>query len=90
MQRQLDIFDDSRDVALRSELAQALIEHQNWRQTLAANAPLDVATVLDTCHRLDGAVVEAGVASCLLPPRKLFLAATTSRSVATSKTGPTA
>lgn len=93
MQRQLDIFDDSRDVALRNDLAQALldgdplaarriadtlqaefgadpvlapaaalIEHQNWRQSLAADAPLDVRTVLDACHRIDGAVAVAAIA----------------------------
>ena len=93
MQRQLDIFDDSRDVALRNDLAQALldgdplaarriadtlqaefgadpvlapaaalIEHQHWRQSLAASGPLDVATVLDTCHRLESTVALAATA----------------------------
>lgn len=93
MHRQLDIFDDSRDVALRNDLAQALlggdpvaarsiantlqaefgadpvlapaatlIEHQHWRQSLAANGRLDVATVLDARHRLDGSVAPAAVA----------------------------
>jgi hypothetical protein len=93
MQRQLDIFDDSRDVALRNDLAQALldgntfaalriantlqtefggdrmlapaaklIEHHHWRQSLAANGHLDVATVLDARHRLDGTVALAATA----------------------------
>jgi hypothetical protein len=93
MHRQLDIFDDSRDVALRNDLAQALldgdpvaarriantlqaefgadpalapaaalIEHQHWRQSLAANGHLDVATVLDAGHRLDGPVAPAATA----------------------------
>ena len=90
MHRQLDIFDDSRDVALRNDLAQALlggdqvaarsiantlqaefgadpvlapaaalIEHLNWRQSLAANGRIDVAAVLDARHRLDGPVALA-------------------------------
>jgi hypothetical protein len=93
MQRQLDIFEDSRDVALRNDLAQALldgdpvaarriadtlqaefgadpvlapaaalIEHQNWRQSLAADCHLEVATVLDTRLRLDGPVAVAATA----------------------------
>jgi hypothetical protein len=93
MQRQLDIFDDSRDVALRNDLAQALldsdplaalriantlqaefgadrmlapaaalIEHDYWRQSLAANGHFDVATVLDARHRLDGPVALAATA----------------------------
>lgn len=93
MQRQLDIFDDSRDVALRNDLAQALldgdplasrriadtlqaefgadpvlasaaalIEHQHWRQSLAAEGHLDVTTVLDARHRLDGPIALAAPA----------------------------
>ena len=93
MQRQLDIFDDSRDLALRNDLAQALldgdtfaalriantlqtefagdrmlapaaklIQHHHWRQSLAANGHLDVATVLDARHRLDGTVALAATA----------------------------
>lgn len=93
MQRQLDIFDDSRDVALRNDLAQALldgdplaarriadtlqaefgadpvlapaaalIEHQNWRQSLASPGRLDVATVLDARRRLDGPVAATATA----------------------------
>ncbi|MDP1901553.1 MAG: hypothetical protein Q8K96_14025 [Rubrivivax sp.] len=93
MHRQLDIFDDSRDVALRNDLAQALldgdqvtarsiantlqaefgadpvlapaaalIEHHHWRQSLDANGHLDVATVLDARHRLDGPVAPAAIA----------------------------
>ena len=93
MQQQLDIFDDSRDVALRNDLAQALldgdpvaarriadslqaefghdpvlapaaalIEYHHWRQSLAADGHLDVATVLDARHRLDGPVATAATA----------------------------
>jgi hypothetical protein len=90
MPRQLDIFDDSRDVALRNDLAQALLDgdldaarriadtllaefggdpllapaaeligHLRWRQSLAADGRLDVATVLAARQRLDDAVAVA-------------------------------
>lgn len=93
MHRQLDIFDDSRDVALRNDLAQALldgdplaarriadtlqsefgadpvlapaaalIEHQHWRQSLAAEGHLDVTTLLDARRRLDGPVAASAAA----------------------------
>jgi hypothetical protein len=93
MQRQLDIFDDSRDVALRNDLAQSLldgdpvtarriadtlraefgadpvlapaavlIEHQHWQQSLAPPGRLEVATVLDARHCLDGPVAAAAIA----------------------------
>jgi len=93
MHRQLDIFDDSRDVALRNDLAhalldgdplaarriadtlqtafgadpvlapaEALIEHQHWRQSLAAEGRLDVTTLLDARHRLDGPLALAATA----------------------------
>jgi len=91
--QQLDIFDDSRDVALRNDLARALldgdplaarriadtlqaefgadpvlapaaalIEHQHWRQSLAAEGRLDVTAILDARHRLDGLVAASAVA----------------------------
>ena len=93
MYRQLDIFDDSRDVALRNDLAQALldgdpvaaqriadtlqaefsadpvlapaavlVEHLQWQQSMATRGRLEVATVLDARHRLDGPVAAAAIA----------------------------
>ena len=84
MYQQLDIFNDSRDVALRNDMAQALLDgdplaakriadtllaefgtdpvlapgavlvaFQHWQHAAAAQGPLDVATVLDTQHRLE-------------------------------------
>ncbi len=93
MYQQLDIFNDSRDVALRNDMAQALLDgdplaakriadtllaefgtdpvlapgavlvaFQHWQHAAAAQGPLDVATVLDTQHRLDGPVAAAAAA----------------------------
>jgi hypothetical protein len=93
MPRQLDIFEDSRDVTLRNDLAQSLlddspaaaqgvaetlrtefgadpvlapaavlIEHLQWRQSLAPPGSLDLAAVLDARRRLDGAVAAAATA----------------------------
>ena len=104
MDRQLDLFDDSGDVALRNDLAQALlggdpvaaqgiaarlqaefgadpvlapaatlIEHQRWRQSLAAESPLDVARVLDARHRLDGPVARAAAAAFGAPEAATWL-----------------
>ncbi len=93
MRRQLDIFEDSRDVALGNDLAQALltgdavaacriasalradfgeapilapaevlVEHLDWRQSLAADGRLEVARILDARQRLEGPVMLAAAA----------------------------
>jgi hypothetical protein len=45
--------------------AAALTEHQHWRQSLAAEGRLDVTTLLDARHRLDGP--GAASAACCIP-----------------------
>jgi hypothetical protein len=105
MHRQLDIFEDSRDVALRNDLVQALldgdplaarriadtlraefgadpvlapaaalIEHQQWRQSLPAEGRLDVTTLMDARHRLDGPVAAAAAAVFGAPGALAWLA----------------